>query len=349
LRRCDPSIDEVRRTTREYRATGRNRRPCVARIHTTSDPRRQYRQVVVAAPKRLLGEGDKAALTIVSMGLLWGSMGVVIRQVDVPAVAIVWSRLVFAAPALAWFVRRHDLSRWSWRPSRLVLLNGLILAVHWTTFVAALQRAPIGTVLLITYLAPVGIAALAPRVLGERLGIRLVVALVLGVGGVALIAAPSMNGSTGDGVILAVITGCVYVALALLNKHLADEFGGACLALWQVLIAGALLTPLALIADWGPADLSWLWLPVLGVVYTAVAFGAYLTALAKVPASRAVILLYLEPAGAVAFGWLLLHEHPSLLTCVGGLAIVAGGLLVLRSPADQIVANTPPVTQPTTS
>lgn len=288
----------------------------------------------------MLDEGDKAALTIASMGLLWGSMGVVIRQVDAPAVAVVWCRLVFAAPVLAWFVRRRDSRAWPFRPSRLVLLNGLLLAVHWTTFVAALQRAPIGTVLLITYLAPVGIAALAPRFLGERIGIRLVGALALGVGGVILIAMPSVEASATDGVVLAVITGCVYVVLALLNKHLADAYGGARLALWQVVIAGVLLTPLAVVADWGPAEASWLWLPVLGIVYTAVAFGAYLTALAKVAASRAVILLYLEPAGAVVFGWLLLEESPSLLTCTGGLAIVAGGLLALRFPADEVVATT---------
>jgi drug/metabolite transporter (DMT)-like permease len=272
---------------------------------------------------------------------LWAQMGVVIRQVEVPAVAVVWSRLVFAAPALAWFVRRHDTRPRRWHPSRLVLLNGLILAVHWTTFVAALQRAPIGTVLLITYLAPVGIAALAPRVLGERVSLRLVVALALGVGGVAFIAAPSLDGSSADCVVLAIVTGCVYVGLALLNKRLADEFGGARLALWQVLIAGVLLTPFAAIADWGPAQAAWLWLPVLGVVYTAVAFGTYLTALAKVAASRAVILLYLEPAGAVAVGWLLLGERPSLLTALGGMAIVAGGLLALRSPADEFVATAP--------
>src|SRR5438132_12025328 len=130
------------------------------------------------------------------MGVLWGSIGVVIRQVDVPATVIVWSRLVFAIPALGWFVHRHESRPWSWHPNRLVLLNGLILAVHWTTFVAALQRAPIGTVLLIPYLAPVRLTALAPRVLGERLDLRLVTALVLGIGGVALIAAPSMNSSS---------------------------------------------------------------------------------------------------------------------------------------------------------
>ena len=286
-------------------------------------------------------EGDRAALTIAGMGMLWGSIGVVVRQVELPAVAVVWSRLVFALPVLAWFVLRRQ-GRVLRRPSGMLFANGAILALHWAAFVAALQRAPIGTVLLITYLAPVGIAALAPKVLGEQVTRNVILAIALGVGGVALIALPSLDGSSADGVALAVVTGIAYIALALLNKRLADEIGGTELALWQMLIACALLSPVAAFADWGGPTGSWLWLPVLGCVYTAFGFGLYLTALEKVDASRAVVLLYLEPASAIAFGWVFLDERPSALTVVGGLAIVVAGLLVLRSPSSEVVAVTPP-------
>jgi drug/metabolite transporter (DMT)-like permease len=287
-----------------------------------------------------LSEGDRAALTIAGLGVLVGSMGLVVRQVDLPAVVVVWGRLVFAIPPLAVFVAFRGDGSWTWRPGRKLVVSSLVLAVHWTALVAALQRAPIGTVLLITYLAPVGIAALAPRVLGEHVTARMAVALGLGVAGVALIAIPSIGGSNADGVALAVLTGAVYVVLALLNKQLTVDFGGAELALWQALVAGAVVSPLAATADWGAPTVSWLWLPVLGVVYTAGFFGAYLTALRNVDASRAVILLYLEPASAVVFGWLLLHERPTAWTCLGGLAIIAGGLLVVRTPTPDPVGVT---------
>ena len=290
----------------------------------------------------MAGDESRAATSIAGMALLWGSIGVVVREVDLPAVAIVWSRVVLAAPALAWFVARRTPGRWRWRPTRLLLADGVLLAIHWTTFVAALQRAPIGTVLLITYLAPVGIAALAPLTLHETITRRTVVALGLGVVGVGLIALPSLDSSSADGILLAVITAVVYVGLALLNKRLTDDYGGAELALWQVLVAALLLAPVAAVTDWGSPDASWLWLPVLGVVYTAFAFGIYLSALAHVSATRAVVLLYLEPASAVVFGWALLSERPSALTCAGGLAIVGAGLLALRSPADKLLAAAPP-------
>jgi len=294
----------------------------------------------------VLSDDRRAAGSIAAMALLWGSIGVVIRQVDLPAVPIVWGRVVLAAPALAWFVARRTPGRWRWRPTRLMVADGVLLAIHWTTFVAALQRAPIGTVLLITYLAPVGIAALAPVTLHETVSLRIALALGLGVGGVALIALPSIDSSSADGVALAVVTGVVYVGLALLNKRLTADYGGAELALWQVLIAAVLLAPLAATSDWGSPGASWLWLPVLGVLYTAFAFGTYLWALAHVTATRAIVLLYLEPASAIVYGWVLLHERPSLLTGVGGAAIVGAGMLVLRSPTDELVAAMPPAASP---
>jgi drug/metabolite transporter (DMT)-like permease len=276
----------------------------------------------------------RAVAMVAGVAVLWGSVGVVVRQIDLSAVALVSGRIWLASPALVLFVRRTERERaWSWRPSRLLVLNGCILAAHWVSVIAALQRAPIGTVLLITYLAPVGIAALAPATLGEVVPARTKVALGVAVTGIALIAAPALDGGGGSGILLALLTGTLYVPLALLNKSLSDSIGGAELALWQLLIAGAVLLPFALVADWGGVSGDWPWLLVLALVYTAFAFGAYLTALAAIPATRAAVLLYLEPASAVGFGWVLLHERPTPSMVIGGALVVAAGLVAARTPA----------------
>lgn len=283
----------------------------------------------------------RAALVVATMATLWGSVGVVVRQVELPAVALVAGRVWVAAPVLTVFVRSTGRAAgWSWRPSGRLLLNGAILAAHWVCFVAALQRAPIGTVLLITYLAPVGIAALAPAFLGEVVPARTKVALAVAVAGIALIAAPAMDGSSASGVVLALLTGALYVPLALLNKALAAEVGGVQLARYQVVIAAVLLAPVAAVVDWGTPTIDWLWLLVLGAVYTALAFGAFLAALEHLPATRAVVLLYLEPVAAVVFGWLLLGEDPTAGMLVGGMMVVGAGLLVARTP---VAPELPPV------
>jgi drug/metabolite transporter (DMT)-like permease len=281
-------------------------------------------------------------LLIAGVATMWGSVGAVVREVKLPAVAIVSGRIWLATPALALFLRATGLGTgWQWRPSRRLFANGVVLAAHWVCFIAALQRAPIGTVLLITYLAPIGIAALAPAVLGEAVPTRTKVALGTAVAGIVLIAAPAMNGASADGIALAFLTGLLYVPLALLNKALSDSHGGVHLAMWQLLIAGVVLAPFAALADWGTPTSSWAWLIVLAVAYTAFAFAAYLTALQHLPATRAAVLLYLEPASAVVFGWVLLSEEPTVSMLIGGTLVVAAGLLVVRAPA---APEVPPVT-----
>ena len=282
----------------------------------------------------------RAALTIALTATVWGSVGVIVRQVELPAVALVSARIWIAAPALALFLRQTDGRIGLPRISRNLLLNGVVLAAHWVCFIAALQRAPIGTVLLITYLAPVGIAALAPAVLGEHVPGRTVAALAVAVTGIGLIALPAMDGTSTDGVVLALLTGVLYVPLALLNKSLSDSHGGVRLALFQLLVAAAVIAPFSAVADWGPPDRSWVWLPVLGVLYTAAAFAIYLHSLAHVPATRAAVLLYLEPAAAVVFGWALLDESPTVGMLAGGALVVGAGILVARTPA---APEVPPV------
>jgi drug/metabolite transporter (DMT)-like permease len=283
----------------------------------------------------------RAAVTVAAIAALWGSVGVVVRQIDLPAVAVVSCRIWIAAPAVGLFVsRRPSVVPWTWHPNRRLLLNGVVLAAHWVSFIAALQRAPIGTVLLITYLAPVGIAALAPAVLGEIVPVRTKVALGVAVTGIALIALPAMRGNDTSGVLLALLTGTLYVPLALLNKSLSDEIGGTNLALWQLVIAGMVLLPFAAMADWSSLRVDWAWLLVLGLVYTAFGFATYLTALTSLPATRAAVLLYFEPASAVIFGWLLLDQEPTLSMLVGGALVVLAGLLVARIP---MAPELPPV------
>jgi drug/metabolite transporter (DMT)-like permease len=283
----------------------------------------------------------RSALVVAGIASLWGSVGVVVRQVDLPAVALVSARIWIAAPALVLFLRRTEgATGWTWRPSRRLVLNGVVLAAHWVCFIAALQRAPIGTVLLITYLAPVGIAAFAPAFLGEQVPARTKVALGVAVSGIALIAAPAMDGTSTDGIVLAFLTGALYVPLALLNKSLSDELGGVQLALYQLLIAGALLVPFAALSDWGSPTVDWLWLLVLGLVYTGFAFATYLWALMRMAATRAAVLLYLEPASAVLFGWFLLDEEPTASMLVGGALVVGAGVLVARTP---VAPEMPPI------
>ena len=275
-------------------------------------------------------------LTLATVCASWGTIPAVAGWSGLPASAIAFGRVSIAAAGLglALWVGRRDGGE-SARPRLLSVTPGrclaaaAVLAVHWAALFAAYRRVPAGTVILIVYLAPVGVAALAPRTLGERVGPHTLAALALGVAGVALVAAPALDGAGAAGLALAGAAATTFVALILLSKPLSESYGGFRLAFLEMAGASVLLLPWAATADWGDPDRDWAWLLVLGLGHTAVGTSVYLGALARVPATAAGILGYLEPVSVILFSWWLLSERPKLATLAGGgLILVAAALTV---------------------
>jgi len=272
-------------------------------------------------------------LAIVCSG--WGTIGLVVRSAHMPATPIACSRIWIATAGLGavlWATRDRvpGPAPFSVHRGRLVLA-GAVLAVHWTAFIGALQRAPIGTVVLIVFLAPVGVAAAAPRVLGERVTSMTIAALAVALVGFALVAGPAAESTGGVGLVLAIVAGVSMIVLVLVSKPLAEVYGGLRFAFAEFAVAGVVLVPVGAFATWGPVRATWSWITVLGLVPTAVGASPYLAALSEVPATHAAILGYLEPAGAVVCGWLVLGEHLAGGELVGGALIVVAGCLVVRA------------------
>ena len=281
---------------------------------------------------------QRATLLLAATTTLWGTVPLIVRTVHVPSAAIVAARFWFAALALGavllWERRRGRPSGppvWSVHRGRCAAVC-VVLAVHWMCEIAAYQRAPVGTVLFIIFLAPVGIAATAPRILHERIDRRTLFALGLAVAGFAVMSGRALDARGATGLTLALVAAVTFVALVLLNKPLADAYGGIRAAQIQMTGAGVLIAPVVLFTAHLPSpEPSWLWLIVLGVVHTGLAIAVYLTALSVVGATTTGVLGYLEPATAVLWAWVVLHEKPAIVTLIGGAAILVAGLLVVRN------------------
>jgi drug/metabolite transporter, DME family len=274
-----------------------------------------------------------AALALAAIAAGWGVIGLIVRQLELPAVAVVAARCWLGATTiglgLAVHARRTGARPPATRRPWLIAGCGVVLAVHWSCLVAAQQRAPIGTVMLVMYLAPVLVGLLAPRVLGENVAPTTKVALGLAALGLALVARPEPGAV--DGLVFALAAGVTFAVFTLVCKVAVADAGGYWLGFSNLGIAGLVLAPWALAADWGAPEVSWWWLVVLGVLLTGVLTPLYLVMLGRLPASSGAVLLYLEPVSAVVLAWLVLGEDPGPLTLVGGVLIVAGGVIVARS------------------
>lgn len=277
----------------------------------------------------------RAYLALASVTVLWGTIPLIVRDLPLSGVSIAAARLAIAAAALGLLVavqarRRPATPRLlAFRPVPCLAV-GAMLAVHWVTLFEAFKRTEISTAILIVYLAPVGVALVAPRALGEHVSRRTWGALAVAVAGFAVLAVPTVGEASRSGVGLAVVSSLLFVAVIVVSKPLAEAYGGVRTAFIEFAGAALVLSPALFVTSWSRLDGGhWGLLILLGLVHTGASVAAYLYALARVPATNAGIMGYIEPVSAVFFSWWQLHEPLRWTSVAGGALIVVAGIAVV--------------------
>ncbi|MBI3522258.1 MAG: DMT family transporter [Chloroflexi bacterium] len=182
--------------------------------------------------------------------------------------------------------------------------------------------------------------ALLSRLTGgaDRLDVRRVIGLVIGLAGVAVLV--GLDVSTDDYVAVGelglVVLGYAIGAL-LISRELRQVPSEGVIAL-SVAVTALLFMPYGL-THLPTAPLSSgasLSLVVLGVVCTAVAFQVFFALIAEVGSTRATVITYFNPAVALVLGVALLGE-PLTIGIVSGFALILAGSLLatrrVRTPA----------------
>lgn len=280
-------------------------------------------------------------LMISSVALLWGSVGIFVRWVNLPGLepVVVFWRLLFG---LLFFVavilarREFHLFHLGAHPL-LLLSSGGILTLHWVLFFKAINLLYVSDAVFIVYLAPVLVAFLAPLLLKERLEGRTLVALALAISGVALTSLTGTNSAGGSfnlaGTLFALMAAVTYALLVIILKILREDTPALTVTFYQTGVGFLLLAPFAFLQDYSIRPAGWASLTTLGLVHVGLAGLIYVFAARKVKAQHIGIISYLEPLSATVLGLLFLGEQPGWEDLAGGLLIIVAGLVVLGQPA----------------
>ena len=293
-------------------------------------------------------------LLIAAAGLIWGTIPLVLHAANagsplpVSPFLTVFFRVLFAGIVIfVWMAVTGGLAEVRRLPRRKLgqlVGQGAILTINWILFFGALGLANVATAELLGYMGPVFVAALAPFVTGERFDRRIVLPMLLALGGIVVILAPQGLGVASGrqllGASLAFASALTYAWLLLRSKRLLVGVSGMALMLIEYVVAAVLLLP---VVAWlylhgqAPTTVGFYGaLAVLGVVQTAFASMLFLTGLRRVRTDHAAILTYAEPASAVIFAAAFLGEPLTIATIAGGAMVVAGGALVARLDAKDV-------------
>jgi inner membrane transporter RhtA len=239
---------------------------------------------------------------------------------------VAWLRIAAAAGVFAVWRRP-----WRRLRDRLTLALGATLGAMNCLFYLAIDRLPLSTVGAIEFLGPIALAAV-----GVRSG-RNLIALVLAVGGVAVLTDVRLGGAP-LGFLFAFGNCAGFVLYVYLGHKVANqaESGSAVDQLGaSMVIAAGLITPFTVNAAVPAFDHpSWLlWGIGVGVTSSVLPYVADQLAMARLSRPTYALMLSLLPATATVVGLIVLAQVPTVID-LAGIALVIAGVAVHREHAE---------------
>jgi len=212
------------------------------------------------------------------------------------------------------------------RVPRWQILRGVLLVIDIWWFAIALATVPLPELQAISLIYPLLVTLLAVPLLGERVGVFRIAAVVVGFAGALVILRP--GGLPWDmGVVYAVLSAFAYAAYIALTRKVAMVDSTATNMVYAGVI-GLVMTTAVGVFFWQPMDLAGIALAGVVMTTTVVAHTLMMKALSHAPASVLQPFNYLSLPWAIVLGLVVFGHLIDFVSFIGA-AIVAGAGLVV--------------------
>ncbi|MCR4956327.1 MAG: DMT family transporter [Lachnospiraceae bacterium] len=268
---------------------------------------------------------NKAILQVNLAVLLFGCAGLFAKWIGISSMGITFFRVVFSSITLMsfCFLAKRDVRLKEKMDLLWFFICGAILALHWITFLGAMQisTVAIGSISFSTY--PLMLAFLEPMVFHEKPEKEDFLAAVLVVLGV-LITIPkfSVENNMFQGVLVGLLSAITYAVLSMANRRFTKRYEGEVISLYEQGIAALVMIPVILKFPVHPTAHDMVLLVILGVFSTAIAHTLFISSLSKISAQTAGIVASSESVYGIVLAFLVLHEVPSVREIVGAVLII---------------------------
>jgi drug/metabolite transporter (DMT)-like permease len=272
-------------------------------------------------------------LVLTAVTAVWGWTFVVVKDsiASYPVAPFLALRFGLAVLVLLLLSRRLP----SRRALRMGSVIGLAVAAGYAFQTYGLKGTAPGTAGLITGLFVV-FTPVIDHFFGAKIAPRTAVAVAVALIGTGLLAGgdPSVNVGLGD---LLVLLGAVAFAVqVVLLSHRGPGIGSMDLAFLQMAVCFVVFTAAGAPSIARPTGVVWFGVVITGVFASALAFPLQAWAQAKMSATRAALIMAMEPAWALLFAVLLAGQHLNLVQGLG--AVLLLGAVVGHEALPQLAA-----------
>lgn len=284
------------------------------------------------------------------MALVGGALGIAFAAIfvrwclagGIGPVATAAHRMAFALPLLALLSVReralHPAAPSPWTRARLggLLLCGFFFAADLSVWHWSIRFTTVTNATLFANFAPIFVAIVAWKWLGERIGAGFLVGLVTSILGAAVLLNASLHtgGKELLGDLLGIATAVFYAGYQLTVKRLRVSLGTFSLMAATTFWSSMMLAAIA----WAEGDRflptdARAWWAVVGLSLVSQVAGQSLIAygVAHLPASFSSVALLVQPVAAAGLAWVLLGESLDATRIAGGVVVLAGIFVARRS------------------
>jgi drug/metabolite transporter (DMT)-like permease len=248
----------------------------------------------------------------------------------IPLLEIVAARSIVSLVISYVDVRRKRISPWG-NHRKLLLARGIVGSAALICVYYAVTTLPLAEATLLQYMHPAFTALLALVLLKERIHGSTVVCILLSMVGLLIMVEPGLFKGESSPLpwfsVAAALAGAMGSAVAyVIVRRLSREEDASVIILYFPLVA----LPLSLVLpgdQFVMPDAESLLLLLLVGVFTQVGQWGLTHGMRTESAGKASAYSYIQVMFAVALGWSVFGELPSLWTLAGGALIVAGALL----------------------
>lgn len=273
----------------------------------------------------------KSQIKFITAMLIFGSIGLFIKAINLPTPVIVLMRTVIGSLFLSivLLLRKQRIS------AKLILCNlpiltlcGLVLGGSWVFLFEAYRHTTVGAATLIYYCAPIVVILLSPLILKEKLTWSKIAGVVAAIIGMVIINGKGTGGSNPSlGLTCGLISALLYAALIIFNKFIKN-LSGLESTLAQLIVAAfimiiyVLLTQDDILTFTSGAEV--LLLLTLGIVHTGIACYLYFSSIQELSGQTIALLSYIDPVSALFFSAVFLNEKLTAFQIFGALLILGG-------------------------
>lgn len=261
--------------------------------------------------------------------VLLGVTALFSRIIPLSALDITFGRSVVACGCLFLLLKLTGKSfkLHSYKDLGIGVLLGVIMALHWVTYFAAMQYSSIAVGMIALFTFPVITVFLEPFFEKVRLVWQDVVSAMVVLLGIALIVPDSsLNNDVTLGIIVGVCSALLYSLRNLIHRRYFSHYSGAHAMTLQTLV---IVLCLGLFTSEQLYQISLetlFYLVVLGSICTAIPHALIATSLKHLRAKTFSLIACAQPLYGVVFAFVLLQETPSIQTLIGGLLVISAAV-----------------------